>query len=499
MQIIKKENLKLILIITFIIHVAASVYSVGFHHVDEHYQIFEFADLKLGVNKPSELPWEYGNRIRPAIQPAIAYLIIKASDFVGVTNPFDQAMITRILSSALSILCLYLLFAAFRDQLNSEKLTAWFIYLSFFLWFLIYLGVRFSSEGWSGSFFFIGFSLLFLKEKFRHTFTNIFLIGMILGFSFLFRYQTGIMISGLLLWLKIINKEKWSTVFGLAAGILAAVFAGILIDKWFYGEWVLTAWNYLDFNLIKGRASGFGVEPWYFYLKEIFREGIPPFSLLLIGSFIFIFIYKPKSVFTWTLLPFILIHFLIGHKELRFLFPLANIVPLIFVLSLRELEKDNFKNIGQRLQGKNWKWFVNLFAAINTIYLVIVCFRPADNYVSLYKFLYNSYDKQKTVLFYTNNDPYYRTPQPANFYKNKNIETVKVEDTKDILNAMSDSRNEKFLLLSDTFRLNKKFSSDSLQYKNVYSTLPEWVEKFDYNHWVERTKILSVYEVSLKQ
>ncbi len=149
MQIIKKENLKLILIITFIIHVAASVYSVGFHHVDEHYQIFEFADLKLGVNKPSELPWEYGNRIRPAIQPAIAYLIIKASDFVGVTNPFDQAMITRILSSALSILCLYLLFAAFRDQLNSEKLTAWFIYLSFFLWFLIYLGVRFSSEGWS--------------------------------------------------------------------------------------------------------------------------------------------------------------------------------------------------------------------------------------------------------------------------------------------------------------------------------------------------------------
>ncbi len=492
---LKKENLKLILIITFLIHLVASIYSVGFHHLDEHYQVLEFADLKLGVDKPSDLPWEYGARVRPTVQPALAYVIIKASDFIGITNPFDQAMLTRVLSSVLSILCMYLLFAAFKDEIKSEKLLRWLIYLSFFLWFLIYTGVRFSSEGWSGSFFFVGFALLFLKDKFRHTFLNTFLTGLIFGFSFLFRYQTGIMIFGLLLWLIIVKKEKWSAINGICVGIFTAVLIGVLIDKWFYGEWVLTTWNYFDFNLIKGRASDFGVEPWYFYLKEIFREGIPPFSLLMIGSFIFIFIYQPKSVFTWTLLPFILVHFFIGHKELRFLFPLVNIIPLIFVISVQELEKDSFKNIGSKLQGKNWKWFVNLFVIVNAIYLVNVCFRPADYYVSLYQFIYNSYNNQKTVLLYSDKDPYLRAPQPANFYKSKDITTIKVDGTSEIKQALNYFRNEKILLLTDTFHLDNKFKSDKLHFTKVYQNLPAWVKLFNYNHWLERTKIFTVYEV----
>lgn len=501
----KKENLKLILVITFLIHLVASIYSVGFHHLDEHYQILEFADFKLGVDKPSDLPWEYGARVRPTIQPAIAYVIIEVSDLIGISNPFDQAMITRIISSIISIFCMYLLFIAFKDEINSEKLTNWFIYLSFFLWFLIYTGVRFSSEGWSGSFFFIGFALIFLKGKFRHTFTNFFLTGVILGFSFLFRYQAGIMIFGLLLWMIIIDREKWSTVIGIAAGILTAVVIGVLIDKWFYDEWVLTAWNYLDFNLIKGRASDFGVEPWYFYLKEIFREGIPPFSLILIGSFIFIFISKPKSVLTWTLLPFILVHFLIGHKELRFLFPLVNVAPLIFVLAIQAFENESsslaagtLKNFRIKLLDKRWRWFVNLFVIVNTIYLVNVCFRPADYYVSLYQFIYNKYNNEKTVLLYSDNDPYLRAPQPANFYKSKNTTTIKVDGTDEIKQAVDYFRGEKILLLTDTFLLDKKFETGNLYFRKVYQNLPKWVGLFNYNSWLERTKIFTVYEVSDK-
>ena len=498
-KIFSPVHLKKIIIVSFLIHLLASVNSVGFHHLDEHYQVLEFAGLKLGHNTTAEVPWEYGARVRPAIQPAIAYFIIESSNAAGISNPFGQAMIMRILSAVLSIFCMFLLYKAFEDKITIAGLIPWFIFLSFFLWFLTYMQVRFSSEGWSGSFFFIGFALLFIENKSGKIFLKHFLIGLILGFSFLFRYQSGIMIFGLLLWLLLIKKEKLSNLFLLVTGITASIMIGILIDKWFYGDWVLTAWNYLDFNILQGKASQFGVQPWYFYLKEIFREGIPPFSILLIGSFLFVFAVKPKSVFTWVLLPFLLVHFMIGHKELRFLFPIANIIPLIVVLSADEFNSDKFIRFKKYFENKYWRWLLNLFIVINTLYLINVCFRPADYFVSLYQFVYNSYNKQKAVLLYPDEDPYLRAPEPANFYKSKNIERVKIENNNDIEEAVQKYPDEKILLLTDRFLLDDRYKRDDLSYRKVYQNLPKWVEMFNYNHWLERTKIFTIYEVNVEE
>jgi phosphatidylinositol glycan class B len=218
----------------------------------------------------------------------------------------------------------------------------------------------------------------------------------------------------------------------------------------------------------------------------------------MIGSFLFFFVYKPKSVFTWMLLPFLLVHFLIGHKELRFLFPIANIIPLIFVLAVQDLEKDKFKNIGAKFQGKYWKWFVNLFVIINMIYLINVCFRPADYFVPMYKYIFENYKNQQAVLMYEGKDPYARGPEIANFYKSKNLTTVKISDTSDIENTLQYFSNEKVLYLSDRFLLNDKLKKDDLKYKKVYQNLPKWIESFNYNHWLERTTIFTIYEVKEK-
>ena len=34
-----------------------------------------------------------------------------------------------------------------------------------------------------------------------------------------------------------------------------------------------------------------------------------------------------------------------------------------------------------------------------------------------------------------------------------------------------------------------------LKYRLVYSTLPEWIKKLNFNNWVERTKLWYVYEI----
>lgn len=492
----KRENLKLILSFSILLHLVASVNSVGYHHRDEHYQIIEFAGLKTGINQRADLAWEYNERVRPAIQPALAYLIIETSDLIGISNPFDQTMIMRILSSLFSIICMYLLFMAFEDEIKSSRLKAWFLFLSFFLCFFFYLQVRFSSENWSGLLFFTGFALYFYK-KYKHTSLFLISIGLLLGLSFLFRYQSGFLILGFMLWLLFVKKEKFKNLIILFSGIIAAILIGIFIDRWFYNEWTITIWNYFNVNIIQGKASGFGTQPWYFYITETLKQGLPPFSIFLILGFLILFIGKYKSVFTWTLLPFILVHFIIGHKEFRFLFPILNVVPIIVVLSIREilLVRDKYISIKFKILFRKvyWNWLIYLFVIVNTVYLIIVCIRPADIYVALYKFIYNNYNNEKTVLLYMDKDPYLVTPEPANFYKSRKLETIKYSDSINIDSLYA--KDNKVIFLSESYSDISKLKFSNIEMERVYRTIPGWMDEFNFNHWLERTKVFSLYEL----
>lgn len=55
-----------------------AVLSTGVYHPDEHFQILEYAHMKLfGKPAPEQLPWEYGLKMRPGFQPMIAYAVGK--------------------------------------------------------------------------------------------------------------------------------------------------------------------------------------------------------------------------------------------------------------------------------------------------------------------------------------------------------------------------------------------------------------------------------------
>jgi len=73
--IVNKKLIYFILFIT-IIYCFTAYNSSGFHQPDEHFQIIEFANYKLGNTKPQDLSWEFKAEIRPTIQPALTYLII---------------------------------------------------------------------------------------------------------------------------------------------------------------------------------------------------------------------------------------------------------------------------------------------------------------------------------------------------------------------------------------------------------------------------------------
>ena len=62
---------------SYLFLILSSIFSVGFYHPDEHYQILEFANYKLGNINSSQLPWEFHEKIRPTLQPLLALITIK--------------------------------------------------------------------------------------------------------------------------------------------------------------------------------------------------------------------------------------------------------------------------------------------------------------------------------------------------------------------------------------------------------------------------------------
>ena len=459
-----------------------AIFSVGYNHPDEHFQILEFAALKLHLTKPENLPWEFHNMMRPTLQPAIVVLVHKIFALFGCTSPFAITVFLRILTGALSFVSMRMIYRHYSKEFADPLLQKYFLFLSFLLWFALYNNVRYCSETWSALFFIIGFSYLYCLSR-KPLKADFLITGLLLGLSFVFRYQAGFFIAGFLAWFAIVRKERLIHLVYMMSGILLIIMAGIITDRWFYGEWVLTTWNYFQQNIVADKLSGFGILPWYFYFVDIFGRAMPPFSLVFMLSFLLFFIFRPKDLLTWTLLPFILIHFAIGHKESRFFFPLIGFIPVILIKSI-ELVRDKW--YPALFGNKLFRFFVKFFAISNMLLIVITFFNPADSLVRLYQVIYTKYNYPVT-LYYLAEDPYHRALK-VYYYKRDNLLLKKASSAVQ-LNADSIT---KFLVASKTG--NKTL--DSIHNKRlIWSSHPEWIKLFDFYNWVERTPFWNVYEV----
>ncbi|MCX6181814.1 MAG: glycosyltransferase family 39 protein [Bacteroidetes bacterium] len=474
-----KQQQKIYLFSAFLFVVTA-YFSQGFYHCDEHAQVMEFAGMKLGLTEKANLAWEYGSEMRPAIQPFMVYVAHRFFGLFGIDSPFAIAFILRLFSAALSFLSIHLLLKAFLDKVEGEKLKLSFVLLSFLLWFSVYNSVRFSSENLAGRVFIIAFALFFIwKEGSRKQY---FLVGALLGLSFLFRYQNMFLIAGFLAWMLFINKSKFTSLLILALGIVALFGVGVLIDRWFYDEWVLSIWKYFEENILNDKASGFGVAPWYYYFTKLFNQGIPPFSLLYIVPFILLLIYRPKNPVVWVVLPFLLVHMYIGHKELRFLFPLVGLLPLLAVQS-GELINEKWKGL---LQMKFFKVFTVLFWIQNGLFLCYISFSATESYIPMFEKIYTTYE-QPAVLYYIEKNPYDRALD-IHYYRRTNLRLQQIDNITDI--HVSPDTLALFATFNDTDAVVM-----SEKNKLIYYNLSDDLKKYNVNNWVSRTLFWKVFEV----
>jgi phosphatidylinositol glycan class B len=470
-------------IFVVLVYLVASWFSAGFHQSDEHFQILEFAGLHLGINKPHDLAWEYHEQMRPTLQPMLAYGVHRSLAAIGLDNPFHIAWVLRLLSALFSLGVAYLLYQVFRSRYGDGLLAWWFFLWSFLLWFGVYNGIRFNSETWAANCFALALGLYWYWK--HPQMQHYLLLGMLVGLAFLFRFQVAFMIAGWGLWLIFVARERWHRLLVFTLAGLAVAAAGILIDYWFYGEWVFSAWNYFEQNIILDKASNFGVDPWWQYFSDVVIKGIPPFSLLyLVGIFAFIWWY-PRHEITWVSIPFLLAHGLVAHKELRFLYPLLPLLPIV----MAEVSARWEKTYGQSIYQKAWvRWTVRLFWGHNAILLLFISFWSIIPEMSLYRTIYQHYDTPITL--YGIDDNPYRLALDIHYYRRTNLCVQEVKT----LESLPRYGRDTYLVAIDRKKMDQW---DRVPGKKtlVYSSYPDWIWSFNFNNWLSRSQWWYVYEV----
>ena len=189
--------------------------------------------------------------------------------------------------------------------------------------------------------------------------------GLLLGLSFIFRFQMAFGVLGLLAWIVFKRPGSWRHVTSLAAWAGAVVAVGSAVDAWFYGGWVFTPWSYFRAQVLEGVASTFGTEPWYWYLAGLPLWMGPPLGIALVAALFLPLFSRSSSVWVWVAAAFFFGHVAVGHKELRFLFPLIYLAPVLLALTA--------ESVAGWIAARSWaRWTLGALVAQNVLLLLLL-------------------------------------------------------------------------------------------------------------------------------
>ena len=481
MKKILASSYKNLFLLGLLIYVITAWFSVGYHYPDEHFQILEFCNYKLGKIASNQLAWEFKDQMRPALQPAITFVAIHVLQIFQINSPFIYAFVLRLLMAFFGWLIICKLTVLLLENFSTEKGKTFFVLANFCVWFTPYINVRFASENTSA--IALLWSIYFLlKDKKAIRF---FIAGILLGLAFYFRYQIAFAIIGIVLWL-IFQKEKFKNLLLLMASFSFVAAICTLLDYWMYGQWVCTPYNYYFFNITKGIAAASGTEPWFYYFKWFILIGFIPVSVFLFLFFFTGVATQPKNVFAFTSITFLLAHIVLDHKEMRFIFPM--IFPFTFFIALGyEKLQPYFEKLIVKII-----WFIALF--INFGLLLFRCFAPAQEAVDCYKYLYDNYNK-KTVVVICVGVQLYNTSGPfSSFYKADSVKEVDVNTWADAKDYINNNSLKSAIIMNEDISLSEGIEHYNL--KRVYNLYPNWVLQYNFNNWQQRSRIWTLWQLN---
>jgi len=487
-------------ILTVIVFMAAIVFGVtafnshGFFHGDEHFQIVEFAGLKLGTHAPHELVWEFDEKIRPTLQPSICFVLLSLFDTIGIADPYTQMFLLRLMTALFAVFVITRLIKATEGHIE-DRLKIPYYLLSFFLWFIPFISVRFSSETLSALFFVLALTLVLKKLDKPSAY---FKVGLLLGVSFLFRFQIAFAIVGLGLWLLLINRSKLKDILLLTLAFLIVVMLGTAIDCWFYSELVFTPWNYIKVNIIEGVAATFSTSPWHYYMEKLVTYPSAFIGIPLALSIVLVLIAKPKSVVLWCIVFFTVGHSIFSHKEERFLFPLVYLFPLVLIEGYTIVRR----LISVPLLTKTLGIVVGVvFIAVNATGLVAMSRKSAGlGRLEITRHIHQTYgDKPINLIFCKWANPYNPWGTPMKFYEEKNIVYREIGNMCELNDSLLNPRSINLFALRKIDLDRKECQEIISRYKLELDrrSSPHWIERLNSKQvWFENENVFELYSIN---
>jgi len=473
-----------------ILCIIAAWFSIGYHHPDEHFQIWEFANYKLGHIPAVDLPWEFHAKERPGVQVFLAYSTILVAQKLGIENPFIQVFITRLICGIVAIWIFWRWSFWLERDLKQPANARWLRIGLLFFCFIPYLNVRFTSENTSALCFFGGMLLLVraIGDRKNNYSWHLVLAGFMLGLSFFFRYQIAFAGIGLGAWILTQNRLSWSVWAALTIGVLVAVCVGLATSFWLYGEWVFAPYNYYYHNIVLGKAAEFGVEPVWWYLTEMPIALIPPLGLALWALFFVGLWKKPMHSLTWCLVPYVVAHSFMAHKEVRFLFPM--VLPFFFLVV------SGWEFFQEKFEVKNWMRKSFAFCLwLNLVPLTFTVLAPACKMAAYSKFLWDwELAHPNSTIYFVKKAPRKHYPLDMPFYENPKQHQLDWYTDSLYKNDTTALKSGDLMLFTEVLNPQPTVPP-GYNLKRVFAMYPNWALRFNINDWQSRTRIWAVYEV----
>jgi len=352
------------ILMALLLHTIVPFFSSGFLHPDEQYYVLDFTFEKLNMIVNYQKSWEYLEGIRSFTLPMLFYFIAWPIQALGLDNPHTFSLIFRVLSSLFAFGCqLYFYHQIIKKYCFKNHLQLFLIL--FLAWPLLLMHARTNSENWSTSFFLLALGLLLHDQ-------NKYKAGMCLATAFFIRFQTGFLLLPLFYFFRHNLKDLLKIGFGFL--LLSVIF--IYFDSSQYQRLMITPYNYLKVNIFEGKVNSFGTSSIFFYAYKTLTKLLPFWGIALIGSLLLAIKHVQKAKlykdFLILIIPFFIIHHVIGHKELRFLYPLLPFFIIIFAKIIEDYKKPFFTT-----------FMIGNFLAYP------ILFFPLYKPISIYQYIYN--------------------------------------------------------------------------------------------------------------
>ncbi|KAK6127023.1 hypothetical protein DH2020_039239 [Rehmannia glutinosa] len=383
---------------------------------DEHWQAPEVAHrIAFGYG---HLTWEWKKGLRSYLHPVLFAALYKVLSFLRLDIPWFMIRAPRLLQSifsAIGDLYLYKLSEVlFGDNVAYWALTNWFMFfcitrtlsnsletvltvVSLYYWPCL----RSSSSAVPSDSRKCALAVAAVACAIRPTSA---ITWIYIGFLELFMARDK---------LKFVLLEV-VPIGGLVLGLT------FLLDRQFYGSWVIVPLNFLKFNFFSSGGDYYGTHPWHWYMTQGFTVMLFTYIPFSVAGVIMSKQWKLSGLIIWVLG----IYSLLGHKEFRFVLPVLPIALMFSGYSLANLRRcEPSKRKVKESSSSCIKGFPKLQMAVlfllvtnlpMALYMSMIHQRGAEDVMN---YLSNEAreNKVKSILFLT---PCHATPYYSTLHQN---------------------------------------------------------------------------------